>query len=177
MSDLEIKAQNASTVIPPTELHGLVCGFAAGKPEQFSLSDFIQLSGTDALSDEQSVSEFVSASLDELYSPDMNFTPLIPDDQEELSTRLVGLSEWCAGFLSGFGASYNNTEETPSTPLPLDLQEILHDFASISSIDDDVEGNDQDEGSFMELYEYVRVAAVLSMNLVTDPDDDEESDA
>lgn len=174
MSDLELKAQNASTVIPPTELHGLVCGFAAGKPEQFSLSDFIQLSGTDALSDEQSVSEFVSASLDELYSPDMNFTPLIPDDEEVLTVRLVGLAEWCAGFLSGFGASYNNTEETPDAPLPIDLQEILRDFASISSIDDDVEGDEQDEGSFMEIYEYVRVAAVLAMNLVTDPDVEED---
>jgi len=171
VSELELKAQTASSVIPATELHGLVCGFATGKPEEFSLSDFVQLAGTDALSDEAAVSDFVSASLDELYAPDMTFAPFVPGDEEELSARLVGLSEWCAGFLSGFGAAYNNTEETQATPLPLELQEILKDFASISSIDDDVDGDEQDEGSFMEIYEYVRVAAVLAMNLVADAED------
>ena len=108
MSDLEVKAQNASAVIPATELHGMVCGFAAADPLQFSLSDFVQLAGADALSDEESVSEFVRSSLDELFSEEMGFQPLIPDDSELLSTRLMGLAEWCAGFLSGFGASHRS---------------------------------------------------------------------
>lgn len=161
----------ASSVIPATELHGMVCGFAAGSPLQFSLSDFVALAGADDLSDENSVSEFVTATLDELFSQDMGFTMLIPDDEEVLSARLAGIAEWCAGFLSGFGASVADVSSRDA--LPVDVQEILRDFASISSIDDEVdadgEGGDRDESSFMEIYEYVRVAAVLTATLMTDP--------
>ena len=178
MSNLEQKALDASAVIAVTELHGMVCGFAAGEPAQFSISDFVQLAGTDALSDEQAVSEFVSACLEELYSSDMSFAPLIPDDSEELATRLRGLSEWCAGFLSGFGAALGGAEEGPAgvDALHVDVQEILRDFASISSLDEEVQGDEQDEGAFMEIYEYVRVAAVLTMTLMAEQGGDESED-
>jgi len=170
VSDLEVKAQYASSVIPATELHGMVCGFAAGDPAQFSLTDFVQLAGADALSDEESVSEFVAASLDELFSEEMSFSPLIPDEAELLSTRLLGLAEWCAGFLSGFGASVS--EHMSRDALHMDIQEILKDFASISGIDDEaVEGDEQDESSFMEIFEYVRVAAVLTAALMSGADE------
>ncbi len=135
------------------------------------MSDFVALAGADALSDENAVGEFVSASLDVLYAQDMEFSPLIPDDDEVLSVRLAGLSEWCAGYLSGFGAAASGTSVKA---LPVDVQEILRDFASISGLDDDVEGDEQDESSFMEIYEYVRVAAVLALTLMND---DTASDA
>ena len=167
MSDLEALAQNASSIIPATELHGLVCGFAAGHPAEFSLSDFVQLAGTDALSDEHAVSEFVSATLDELFSAEMNFNPLIPDESEVLALRLSGLAQWTAGFLSGFGASVSVAGPAPEA-LPDEVQEILRDFASISGLDDDVDGDEQDENSFMEIFEYVRVAAVLTLTLMPD---------
>ena len=142
----------------------MVCGFAAGDPLQFSLTDFVQLAGADALSDETSVSDFVSASLDDLFSDEMGFSPLIPDDSELLSVRLGGLAEWCAGFLSGFGASVS--ERVSRDALHVDIQEILRDFASICGLDDEVDEDERDENAFMELYEYVRVAAVLTTTLM-----------
>jgi len=165
VSELELKAQNASSIIPPAELHGLVCGFAAGAPEAFSMTEFVQLAGVDVLSDEQAVGEFVSSTLDELFSQDMEFAPLIPDDNEALGARMASLAEWCAGFLSGFGASTTIGERET---LHVDVQEILRDFASISALEDDVGGDEQDESSFMEIFEYVRVAAVLTIALIGD---------
>jgi hypothetical protein len=176
-------AQNASSVLPVAELHGVVCGFAAGNPTEFSLSDFVQLLGTDALSDEQAVNEFVGAVLDELFAPDMDFVPLVPDDTEVLSVRLTGIAQWTAGFLSGFGASFSRLGETMAAAgearatrdaLPLEVQEILQDFASISGLDEDVEGDETDEVSFMEIFEYVRVAAVLTLSAM--PDREQEHD-
>ena len=111
---------------------------------------------------------------DELFSEEMGFSPLSPDESELLSTRLVGLAEWCAGFLSGFGASVS--ERMSRDALHTDIQEILRDFASISGLDDEVEGDEQDENSFMEIYEYVRVAAVLTATLMS-TGDDAEADA
>ena len=174
MSDLEIKAQQASAVIAPSELHGMVCGFAAGCPEDFSLSDFVQLAGADALSDETAVTDFIATSLDEFYAEDMGFAPLLADDNEMLTTRLAGLAEWCAGFLSGFGASVATYRTRQS--LHLDIQEILGDFASISGLDEDVQDDEQDENAFMELHEYVRVAAVLVATLMTQDESSAEGD-
>jgi uncharacterized protein len=171
VSDLELKAQDASSVLPATELHGMVCGFAAGNPQSFSLSDFVQLTGSDVLSTESAVEAFISASLDEFYAQDMSFLPLVPDDEAPLSARLSGLAQWCAGFLGGFGATVNLQRDA----LHIDIQEILRDFASISSIDDEVEGDEQDESSFVEIYEYVRVGAILTMTLMGDEATDEKT--
>ena len=171
MSDLELRAREASEVLPPSELHGLVCGLAAAAPTAFSMTELVQLVGADALTDETSVGAFVSDTLEVMFSPDMDFQPLVADDEEELGVRLASLAEWCAGFLGGFGAGV--TARSPDGPegaskLPLDVQEIVRDFASISGLDDDVDGDEQDENSFMELFEYVRVAAVLAMTLMAE---------
>jgi uncharacterized protein YgfB (UPF0149 family) len=184
VSDLERQAQNASSILPAAELHGLVCGFAAGNPAEFSLSDFVQLVGTDALTDEAAIGEFVGGVLDVLYSPDMDFMPVIPDDSAVLGLRLEALAQFTAGFLSGFGAAFSSASYDPESmtskvtrdDLPLEVQEILHDFASISGLDEEAEGDEQDEVSFMELFEYVRVASVLALTLMPQTDEKEAAD-
>ncbi len=160
--ELNTKAELASSHIDPAELHGLVCGMAAGRPGQFSLPELIEYAGADQLTDENSVQDFVIEALDLLHAQDMEFALLIPDDEQVLSLRLAGLASWCAAFLSGFGASVS----TDVSQLPVDVQEILRDFASISGLDEDAEGSEQDEASFMEIYEYVRVASILTLALM-----------
>jgi len=175
VSDLEILAREASSVLSPWELHGLVCGMASAAPAEFNLAELVQLAGTDALTDEAAVTRFVGDTLDVLYSPDMDFQPLVEDDETPLGQRLSSLAQWCAGFLSGFGAgvSAQTTEGSASgNNLPIDVQEMLRDFTSISAFDeDDVEAGEdgeQDEASFMEIFEYVRVAAILAMTLMAE---------
>lgn len=173
MSDLQALAQNASSIIDSAELHGIVCGFAAGEPSAFLLSDFVQLMGTDVLSDETSVSDFVTATLDELFASDMSFVPLVPDDEHPLAERLAGLSQWCAGFISGFGAAFGGGSAGADggatiDALPVEVQEIVRDFGSISGLDDEVEGGEQEETAYMEIYEYVRVGAVLALTLIAE---------
>lgn len=160
------KALAASSSIGAAELHGMVCGMAAANSEQFSIDEFVQLAGTEGLEDQASVEEFVSATLDGLYASDMSFAPLVADDEESLETRLQDIANFSAGFLSGFGAAVG--ELATMDMLPQDVQEVLRDYASISSMDEQVEGSEDDESSFMELYEYVRVATVLSMTLMSD---------
>ena len=128
------------------------------------MTDFVELAGADALSDEASVMDFVTDTLDALFAQDMEFSPLVPDDEEVLALRLTGLAEWCAGFLSGFGAVAAALSSRDA--LPPDVQEILRDFASITALDDTVEGDEQDESSFAEIYEYVRVATALTQTLM-----------
>ena len=131
MSELHAQALRASTIVDPAELHGLVCGLAASHPTEFSVAEFIELAGADVVTDEVSVQEFVTATLDQLHAQDMEFYMLIPGDEELISTRMEGLANWAAAFLSGFGAGLGALEVTLKE-LPPDVQEILKDLASIS---------------------------------------------
>ena len=93
-----------------------------------------------------------------------------------LSGSVYSTGTWCAAFLSGFGAGVAH-RELELKMLPDDVQELLRDFASLSGMDDDVEETDQDESSFMEIYEYVRVAAILAHTLMQGDDSDPGSSA
>ena len=70
--------------------------------------------------------------------------------------RARGLSEWCQGFLFGFGASIG------AVGVPQSSQEFLHDLREFCRVDDDNAGTDNaDEAAYMELVEYVRAGALL----------------
>jgi uncharacterized protein YgfB (UPF0149 family) len=102
----------------------------------------------------------------------LRFAPLIADDDEPLAQRVDELAEWCGSFLSGFAAA----NATGRDQLPVDIQEIIRDFATLSAMGADVEVADaesaQDEESFSEIYEYVRVSVLLVLALL----DEEQPD-
>lgn len=158
------KAKSASRTLEPADLHGTVCGMAAASPQQFVLPALVDLVGTDALEDNVTLQDFVTATLDQLHAQDMEFYPLVPDDEEPMSTRLGGVAAWCAGYLTGFGAVVEGTLES----LPDEVAEILRDYASISGLDEEETDTEQNEESFMELNEYVRVGAVLVLTLMAE---------
>ena len=166
------KANAATSLIEPSDLHGTVCGIAAANPLAFSLPMLIDLLGTDALHDEVSAEAFVAASLDLLFAQDMEFHPLIPDDDEPMSARLGGIAVWCAGFLSGFGS----TMQVDAVELPNEVEEILRDFVNISGVDEEAAETEQNEESFMEIYEYVRVGAILTVTLMREVVEAQSSD-
>ena len=158
------KAEAASRTLEAADLHGSVCGMAAGAPNQFVVSTLIDLLGTDAIEDETTLTDFVSACLDLYLAQDLEFHLLIPDDEEPMRDRLAGVAAWSAGFLSGFGAVLDQ----PVKALPDEVQEVLRDFASISGISEDEEETEENEASFMEIYEYVRIGAVLCHTLMNE---------
>ena len=108
----------------------MVAGFLAASAcptvEDFPLSELVALAGDQALTDEQAVLDFVAASLANLRDEDMGFAPLIADDDEPLAQRVDELAEWCGSFLSGFAAA----NATGRDQLPVDIQEIIRDFAT-----------------------------------------------
>ena len=94
-----------------------------------------------------------------LASIDMDFVPLLPDDQEPLERRVVALAAWCTGFLYGIGAGGLPDRDE----LTAELGEVLADFAEISraTIDTD-ESEESSETSYVELTEFVRAGVQLT---------------
>ncbi len=161
MSDLTALAVRASQFISISELHGAVCGLAAGsarsldgaEDERELLRTLIDLLGSDALTDAESVDEFVHASLDALLADDLSFAPLLPDDDAPIAVRVQGIAEWCGAFAAGYGAQ----------PVAEDEQgeELLRDFIAISGAEADDEDDETAEAALWELEQYAKVGALL----------------
>jgi len=87
----------------------------------------------------------------------MGFEPLLPAEEEPLAERTRALAGWCSGFLFGLG----RTEPGSDSDLPGEVREYLADMAEISRIAAEPDEEEDDEGSFTELMEYVRVGVLL----------------
>jgi uncharacterized protein len=144
----------------PSELHGLLCG---------KLSAGAHLSEVQWLLDAVEFLDFTQAPdpqirdlLTEVYlvtrqqlRGDFALKLLLPDDDELISTRVTALSQWCHGFLTGFGSVDNSNRQ-----LDEDAQDMLRDLASIVQIQiDDEEDDVNNEADYMEVTEYVRMIA------------------
>ena len=96
--------------------------------------------------------------LSQLETENYAFELLLPDADEEFSQRLIALSQWCNGFNAGFAGAWVRDDSAMET----DTREVLSDFSRIAEVDEeDEEASESDnEVNFMEIEEYVRMAAI-----------------
>ncbi len=155
--------KSAAVDVGVSEVHGLLCGLLCSGSEDAPALWRAELSG-DLEPDESATREF-RRSLDGLFQgaktqledPDSGFRLLLPDDAQPLKQRALALVEWCQGFLYGFGlcglSERAFSEET---------QEALRDITEITHMDQhQLEQTEANEEAYMEVSEFVRVAALL----------------
>lgn len=166
---------NWGAVSSPAELQGLLCGKLCGglKP---SAAQWLEDAGTfldlenDAFSDEQSDTVHALYELTLRLIDDLNFSfsPLLPGDETSLERRTLELSAWCQGFLHGLGTS----GLSGNANLGVDVADALRDLAQICQVsvdaDDDIEEN---EGYWVEIVEYVKVAVLTVYTELAHVDD------
>lgn len=149
----------------PAELHGLLCGRIGGG-EQLSeeelvatVAEFLDVAPERVEDLGDMLPELYRFSSGQICSSGFEFSPLLPDDDFSLNERLASLGEWCQGFLFGLGNSGLSVE----TELTGDIADALGDLASISHVGalEDENDAEEDEVSYTELVEYVRVAVLL----------------
>ncbi|MCZ6458483.1 MAG: UPF0149 family protein [Gammaproteobacteria bacterium] len=137
MSDLYALALNSirdqAQSLSISELHGAVVGI--GVCGAFTLQSLVDLLGVDALSDENDVEAFVSASLENLFADDMSFALLLPEDYAALDARVTAIGEWTGSFLAGLVVGLGEGEAESFASLPEEVQEIVRDFSAITEID------------------------------------------
>lgn len=89
---------------------------------------------------------------------------LLPDDEEEISTRLKAISIWCDTFVSCLGCSEHLKEQSFATK----ITPILNDLAQISQVDslssNEYSNLEEAELDYMELYEFIKVN-IISLNM------------
>ncbi|NNC23421.1 UPF0149 family protein [Salinisphaera sp. USBA-960] len=106
---------------------------------------------------DQALDALREITLNGLFDPELSFTPLLPGDDVDLDTRVQALANWCAGFLYGLSVTGNFNPDN----LTAESRELVDDLTELSRADltseDDETGTA--EADYMELVEYVRVAA------------------
>jgi len=155
--------QSAGSQVVAAEGHGCLCGALCTTPD-YTLERWLdELVSTDP--DDQAEMP-PDAPLRLLYADtqralrgnEMEFEPLLPDDDEPLEQRATALAQWCQGFLYGFGTG----KPVKAENLKGQVDEILRDLSHIARASVDVGGaGEEEEVSYAELVEYLRVGVQL----------------
>ena len=158
---------DAGAVVAAAELHGGVCGaLCAGGPSAAQrwltecLEDAELVAAATPVQAELEALVNVSAAM--LADRELEFAPLLPDDDAPLEEQVQALALWCQGFLSGVGTTAPSAARHTAAGAP--LAEIMRDFGEISRAglsEDEAKGLGQPDFALAEIQEYVRVSVQI----------------
>jgi len=165
--DLSALLGRLEVPIGASEAHGLLCGLLAAQPSSAAkrvwLTELLEAAALtpgslSTRADEiKAVDAWFSQVLESLNDAELNFNPLLPDDNVSVQERSRALGDFCAGFCYGVGLG---TAGRGNGKLPEDTAELINDFNEIdSTATSDIDG--ADEVVLNELSEYVRVGVLL----------------
>ena len=164
-SNILLTLDKIDSDIDPGELHGSICGLLSANsnaPFQIIIDNVLQsidcndLSHLEVLNTLESLFDTTKSQLND---PNCDFHLLLPEDEDSLEDSVFALGEWCQGFLLGLSlGGIKNPDK-----LPEEGAEIASDFLEIARAGSiyDIQDTEEDEQSFEELREYVRVGALL----------------
>lgn len=164
----------------PSEIHGSLCGTLCGRAdinihEWLSLTFFREDNDTSnavnsrellLVAIAESFKIFFANTVTALADNNLNFYPLLPnDDEEDELIRLTAIAEWAQGFLMGLSlAGVKQFSDYPE-----EVTEFVEAMASIATVDDyDLAGDESDEEAIIEFIEFIRIG-VLLMNEEMNP--------
>lgn len=146
----------------PAEIHGLACGKLCGgarcsdREWLDSALEYLDIGHEPAPQDREQMVDLYRVTLDQLRDEELGIELLLPGDDTEMAERVMALSQWCHGFLSGFGTSGVKADTTLSS----DTAEALRDFAAFVQMSPEAEDDEESELDYFEIVEYVRLAAL-----------------
>jgi len=148
----------AGSAVHASEAHGCLCGAVCVRRD-YGLAEWTdEIFPEGAGRDDDRLAAVRARTAAALAGGQMEFEPLLPDDEQPLADRVDALGAWCHGFLYGFGASGT----AGGAQLPDDVAEILSDLAKFSQAGAvGSESPEVEEDAYIELVEFVRAAVQL----------------
>jgi len=159
--------EEAGLVLSPSELHGELCGLlcvvGASRLTDAWYKESIGAENLRSPVANRVIFELRALRFEtwgQLMGSEMQFMPLLPNEDCAIDKRVEALGEWCHGFLSGVGLG--GVSLGPGTSEH--AEEFLSDLDAFSHVGLSAEEDDNEmETDFMlaELVEYVRVGAQI----------------
>lgn len=150
--------EHLGSAIGAAEAHGLLCGSLCARDGDVYLHWCRQLCGEVPLAsdDDARLREFALEAGRQLEDPNFGFRLVLPSDDELLADRAAALSQWCRGFVAALGFAERDAV------LSERVAEVVEDFVQITQVSiAPKDCGEEDEESYAELVEYVRVAVLL----------------
>jgi uncharacterized protein YgfB (UPF0149 family) len=162
-AELDRLLQSCGSAVGGAEAHGALCG-ALCATDDYTLDRWVdeiipdgELESLDAPAREVFLLVYNDTQR-ALREGQMEFSPLLPEDDVPLEARATALGVWCQGFLYGLGLSGLD----PKAKLSADVQEILRDLTHIGRATVDTDALDEEsETAYAELFEYLRAGVQL----------------
>ncbi|HEX2494624.1 MAG TPA: UPF0149 family protein [Steroidobacter sp.] len=153
--------ETLSATTPAAECHGCLCGALCttqGYPLDRWLDEVVPDMADASQGDRRALHLLFTDTVNSLRGDQMEFQPLLPSDEAPLEQRATALSQWCQGFLYGFGSA----QPSDGRKLPADVAEILRDLTHIGRATVDAgESGEEEEQAYTEIVEYVRAGVQL----------------
>lgn len=158
--------EGSHSSVSAAEGHGCLCG-ALSTTSDYSMERWLEeiLAGEDSeevrgsdARDLQALQLLFTDTLEALRGDEMSFEPLLPEDDASLEQRAAALSQWCQGFLYGFGTGRPVKDEE----IPANVDEVLRDLTHIGRATVDLgDTREEDEEAYAQVVEYVRAGVQL----------------
>ncbi|MCU4408910.1 UPF0149 family protein [Acinetobacter oleivorans] len=156
-TDWNAHFEGIEEISSPSELHGLLTGIVCvtEAPTREQWSQILTTLNVPELSEEALtlLTDEAEDVIHALSEDELDYLPMLPDDDHLLQERVQALSDWCAGVVLGFGLASGHIR-----PDELELIENLQDIAAVEFEDSD--NDEEGESSYEELYEFVRLIPV-----------------
>ena len=161
----------------PAQLQGYVAGLAAGHwlfdgdKWRVLSQEFMDL--PEPLTDIESssaIEAFYTLTRNALNDPDFGFRLILPEDAVSLNLRAEALGDFAECFLNGLGVA-----EIDLKSLDEQGREMVESLSEIAQIDTDIETNEENEGLFAELEEFLKIAALYLYQITSPASTSEET--
>lgn len=141
----------------PSELHGILTGIicVTQAPTSEEWSGILQTLQISVLSDSalQLLTDEAEDVAAAIHEDELDYSPMLPDDQHLLVERVSALADWCAGVVLGFGLASGHVRQDEAEWI-----EHLQDVSCVEFTDSD--NDEEGEESYQELFEFVRLIPV-----------------
>ncbi|ANF81411.1 hypothetical protein A3K93_03845 [Acinetobacter sp. NCu2D-2] len=141
----------------PSELHGLLTGIVCitQAPTREEWQQILETLDIPELDDE--TLELLTTEAEDVFhslsEDELDYLPLLPDDEHLLQDRVQALADWCAGVVLGFGLASGHIRD--------DEREWIEHLQDVAAVEfEDSDNDDEGEESYQELYEFVRLIPV-----------------
>jgi uncharacterized protein len=158
-AEIERALQDARAMTDAAEAHGTLAGSLCAAAA-YRFEDWLQeiLPEGHSKSAAAPLQHLFEETIAALAGEEMQFEPLLPEDERPLDARASALAQWCQGFLYGLGSSRIHD----ASGLPGDVGEIVRDLTEITHAGaNGTQTPDSDESAYAELVEFVRVGVQL----------------
>lgn len=153
--------QTLQSSVAASESHGCLCGALCTTqqyPVESWLDELVPEPQDEPVEEAAPLRLLFADTVRALRGDEMEFQLLLPDDDDPLVERASALSQWCQGFLYGFGVG----RSVPQEELTGEVEEVLRDLTHISQASVETGADaEEEEQAYAEIVEYVRAGVQL----------------